>query len=202
MKKWNGSSWVNAVAKKWNGSSWVNATVKKWNGSAWVTVASSSTANTLNASWSSVYRSNNSKRTDLGTKLQQGQYKGDSTNGINRSLVGFSLSGYVGKDIKGIRLYLKSTDWYYATGGTVHIGWHNHSSSPSTFSHSKYSGVQGSFSAKVQEKWITMPQAFVDGVKNGTIKGISIYYNSADWHGYGRFHAHNGAYPPKLEITY
>lgn len=203
MKKWNGSSWATATVKKFNGSSWVNATVKKYNGSSWVVIGKVPTTNTINASWSSVYKgTTNTKRTDINTKLQQGKYSGDNTNGVNRSLVGFSLSSYVGKDITKIRLFLRSIDWYKTTGGTAHIGWHNHSSSPTNFSHDKYDGVQGVFTAKQQDKWIDMPQAFVTGVKNGTIKGISLYYNSTDVNGYGRFHAHNGTYPPKLEITY
>lgn len=202
MKKWNGSSWTNLNVKKWNGSSWVSASAKKWNGSSWTNVGASLKTVKVNSSWSTVYDKSNNKRTGLGTNLQQGQYKGDTVNGINKSLVGFSLTSYKGKDISGIRLYLRAIDFYNVNGGTVHIGWHNHSTSPSLFTHSKYSGVTQKYEAKFEDRWITMPTAFVEGVKDGTVKGISIFYNTADVSGYARLHGHGGANPPVLEISY
>ena len=205
MKKWNGSSWTNATVKKWNGSSWVNATVKKWNGSSWVAVGTTTTKSvTLPSAWSSLYDVSNKKRTDRNdTKtLQQGKTPNDSKYGISKSLVGFNTASVIGKNITSIRIYLRSIHWYYISGGTVHLGWHGHKSSPTTFSHSKYNGKQQAFSARLNEQWIEMPQEFINGVKNGSIRGFSIFYNSNEWHGYGLFNGHGSTNPPKMQVYY
>lgn len=36
VKVWNGSAWIEGIARSWNGSAWVVVIVRKWNGSSWV----------------------------------------------------------------------------------------------------------------------------------------------------------------------
>jgi len=204
MKKWNGSSWGAVSVRKWNGSSWVNATVKKYNGSSWQNIGTQLKSVTLPSAWSGLYDSANRRRTDrdnVGT-IQQGQTPNDTKYGISKSLVGFNTSNVIGKNITSIRIYLHSIHWYYEHGGTVHIGWHGHASRPATFTHSKYSGKQHSFSSKNNEQWIEMPQEFIQGVKSGAIKGFSIYYNSNTPHGYALFNGHGSAKPPKMQVYF
>lgn len=203
MKIRRSNGWINATAKKWNGYSWVNADVKRWNGSSWGNLSSSTKVATINSTWSQAYNQSNVQvRIQGSNKLIQGKADNDTVNNICRSLVGFNTSSVRGKNISKIRIYLRANWWYYITGGTVHLGWHGHSSKPTRFSHNIYNGATGLFTARAQAIWIDMPQEFVSGVKNGTVTGFSIYYNANAWHGYGLFDGHGMTYAPKMEVTY
>lgn len=203
MKKWNGSSWTNAVVKKWNGSSWVNAVARSYGANGWNNIGKTLKSVTIGSKWSQLYDANNKQRKDRSTgTLQQGKMPNDNVYGISKSLIAFDTTNVVGKDITEIRVYLRSIHWYYDKGGVAHIGWHGHNSKPTAFSHNRYSGITRQFTSKVSEQWITMPSEFIQGVKNGSIKGVSIYYNSAEWHGYGLFSGHGSDYAPKMQVYY
>lgn len=38
LKRWNGSSWVNADLRRWNGAAWEVVQLKRYNGTAWVNI--------------------------------------------------------------------------------------------------------------------------------------------------------------------
>ncbi|MEX3625171.1 hypothetical protein [Viridibacillus arvi] len=191
--------------KKWNGSAWVEPEVMKWDGSKWVVLNQQKYTTTWDSTWTQTYRSTGDKRTDdRGGKLCQGD-SGLDPWGINRSLAGFGnikseLSGAVINDVK---LYLRSEHWWYYAGGTVVIGYHDHSSVPTKFSVSKSDAKRQKFDSRGQAQWIDMPIALGEGIRDGKYKGISIYINSTNKDYYGIFNgAKDGSYKPKLKITY
>jgi hypothetical protein len=205
LKKFNGSSWVDVPFKKWSGSSWVEPEVKKWDGSKWVIINQQQYTTTWNATWSQTYRSTNEKRTDTrgNSNLMQGDSGLDPWN-INRSLCGFGdiRSTLAGAKIDDVKLYLRSEHWWYYSGGTAVIGYHNHSSEPSTFSHSKYGAKSQKFDYRGHAQWIDMPNALGEGIRDGSYKGFSIYANSTSKSYYGEFNGAGSSYRPKLKITY
>jgi hypothetical protein len=205
IKKWNGSSWQTINPKRWNGSSWVNLDIYKWDGSKWVNLTSQQYTTTWNATWSQTYRSTNEKRTDTrgNTNMMQGDSGQDPWN-INRSLCGFGdiQSTLAGSKINKVELYMKSKHWWYYAGGTAVIGYHNHSSEPSTFSHSKYGAKYQKFNYRGHAQWITMPNEFAEGIRDGRYKGFSLYASSTSKEYYGEIYGAYDSYEPKLKITY
>jgi hypothetical protein len=122
-----------------------------------------------------------------------------------RSLCGFGniQSVLAGSVIKDVKLYLRNEHWYYNSGGTAVIGVHNHTSEPSTFSHTAYGTKTQSFSSRGQALWIDMPNVVGNGLRDGNYKGISIFANSTSMSYYGVFYgAGDGSSRPKLKITY
>ena len=206
LKKYNGSSWVDVPLKKWNGSAWVEPEVKKWDGSKWVVLNQQKYTTTWNCTWTQTYRSSGTKRTDYrGEKLCQGTYGVTEPWGIMRSLAGFGdiRSTLSGSKINEVKLYLKNEHWWYSAGGTVQIGYHNHSSKPTTFSHSKSNAKSQKYTSRGQALWVAMPKAFGEGIRDGSYKGFSIYANSSNKTYYGIFYgAGDGSNKPKLKITY
>lgn len=206
IKKWNGSSFVNITPKKWNGSNWVNVDVYKWDGSKWTSMTAQQYTTTFDSTWSQSYKSNNAMRTDYrGRKLCQGDSGEDSYN-IQRSLCGFGNIGSVlnGAIIQDVKLFLHADHFWYYAGGTALIGYHNHASKPSTFSHSTYGAAKQQFTSRDDMRWIDLPNKFAEGIRDGRYKGFSIYADSTAKSYYGVWHgANDGAHnKPKLKITY
>lgn len=209
LKRYNGSSWEDVPFKKWNGSSWVEPDVKKWDGSKWVILNQQQYTTTWEATWTQTYRESGIKRTDSRSgKLCQGKYSGDSNPwGIQRSLCGFNdsdmRSKLSGAKINDVKLYLKAEHWYYNSGGTAYIGYHNHANEPTNYSHSKYNAKSQKFDSRDEAIWIDMPNALGEGIRDNDYKGISIFANSTSYNYYGVFRgASDGSYKPKLKITY
>lgn len=205
INKYNGSSFVDVPVKKWNGSAWVEPEVKKWDGSKWVVINQQQYTRTWDSTWTQSYGSDNQKRNnERGNKLIQGD-SGLDHWGIHRSLCGFGdiKTVLAGAKINDVKLYLRSEHWWYYSGGTAVIGYHNHSSEPSTFSHSKYGAKSQSFDSRGHAQWIDMPNELAEGIRDGSLKGISIYASSESKNYYGVFNgAGDGSYKPKLKITY
>jgi hypothetical protein len=205
LKRYNGSSWVDIQPKRWNGSSWVDVEVYRYDGNSWVKMTSQQFVTTWESTWTQTYRESGTKRTDYrAEKLCQGQYVSNPW-GIMRSLAGFPsmTSELAGARIDKIEIYLRNEHWYYTSGGTVVIGYHNHASVPSTFSHSKYGAKTQAYSARGQALWIDMPIEFGEGIRDGEYKGFSIYANSENMNYYGIFYgANDGSSKPKIKITY
>lgn len=204
VKKWNGSSMVDINPKKWNGSSWVDVDAYKWDGSKWVNMTSQSYTTTWNATWSQAYASDNTKRTDYrANSLMQGDSGEDPWN-LQRSLCGFGdiQSTLAGSTIKDVSLYLRCEHSWYNAGMTAYIGYHNHSSEPSTFSHSVYGAKVQKFTSRGQAQWIDIPNAFAEGIRDDKYEGFSIFANSTNKEYYGEFNGAGSSYVPKLKITY
>jgi hypothetical protein len=205
VKRYNGSSWVDINPKRWNGSSWVDVEVYKYDGSKWVNISSQQYTTTWEATWTQTYRESGTKRTDYRSeKLCQGEYVSEPW-GIMRSLCGFGdiESALQGAKINKVELYLHNEHWYYNSGGTAVIGYHNHATVPNTFSHSKYGAKYQNFSSRGQALWITMPNELGEGIRDGIYKGISIFANTSNLNYYGIFYgANDGSRKPKLKITY
>ena len=204
IKKWNGSEWTSISPKRWNGSSWVDVDIYKWDGSKWVNLTSQTYEKTWTATWSQTYRSTGEKRTDYrSSSLMQGDSGQDPWN-IQRSLCGFGdiASSLDGAKISKVELYLKSKHWWYTSGGTAVIGYHNHSSEPTTFSHSKAGAKTSKFTSRSDANWITMPIAFGEGIRDGRYKGFSLYKNSTSKTYYGEISGASTSSPPKIRIKY
>ena len=207
VNRWDGSSMVNAPVNRWDGSNWVTAVVNKWDGSKWVNINSQAVTTTWDCTWTQAYQGDGTKRTDSrGNQLVQGMY--DSSWGIHRSLIGFDNGSTIksvlaGATIQDVSLYLHNEHWYYTTGGTVVLGYHNNSSEPTTFNSTVNDQKRQAFSARGQAQWIDMPNALGEGIRDGKYKGVSIYINSSVKDYYGIFSGYgDGSYKPKLKITY
>jgi hypothetical protein len=208
IKRFNGSSWVDINPKRFDGSNWVNVDALRFDGSKWVNMTSQQYTTTWTATWSQSYRGSGTKRTDYRSgKLCQGEYAYDPFWGLQRSLCGFNdvdmRSKLAGARIDDVDLYLKAEHWYWVSGGKAVIGYHNHSSEPTNFSHSKYGQKHADFNSRSHAQWIDMPNAFGEGIRDGRYKGFSIFASSYNHIYYGVFRgAYDGSYAPKIKITY
>ncbi|MCY7948673.1 hypothetical protein P8891_06015 [Bacillus atrophaeus] len=205
IKKKTSSGWSDVPIKVKKKGSWVDVDVYKRLNGRWVKLTSQKYTKTWEATWTQTYRESGTKRTDYRSeKICQGRYVVEPW-GIMKSLIGFpdmntTLSG---SKIEDVKIYLRNEHWYYQAGGKAVIGYHNHSSKPSTFSHSKYAAKTESYSSRGQAKWIDMPNSFGEGLRDGKYEGFSIYANSTNMNFYGVFYGvHDGSSKPKIKITY
>jgi hypothetical protein len=159
---------------------------------------------TWDATWSQTYRSDNTKRTDYrGSSLMQGDSGEDPWN-IQRSLCGFGdiQTALAGSKINKVELYLRCEHAWYQAGMTAYIGYHNHASEPTTFSHSVYGAKTQKFNYRGHAQWITLPNSFAEGIRDDKYEGFSIYASSSSKEYYGEFNGAGSSYKPKLKITY
>lgn len=217
IKYWSGTGWVELPAggvKYWTGSGWATATaVKYWSGTGWVTLwqPSDPQQNIWNALDTQAYEQGPSvKRTDQGDNMYQGQYL--SARGIHGSMMFFDYadmqSVLAGRTITRVRLRMSSDHWYngdYSSilGYTRH-GVHNTATEPATwaetydyangtYGHTEtwYGGYAG---ARDQTKYIDLPIAVGEALRDGTIKGLTINPKSTSYSYYAYFHgADNGS---------
>lgn len=205
LKKFTGSSWVDIQPKKFSGGKWVECEVLQWNGTSWSKMTMQQYTATFECNWTGTYDKDNDIRGGFrSADLCQGRYTVEPW-GLQRSLAGFPemASTLAGARIDNVLLYLKNEHWYYYSGGTAVIGYHNHDLKPSKFSHSKYGAVYQKYTERGQAKWIDMPNSFGEGIRDGDYKGFSIFANSENISYYGAFHgASDGSYKPKIKVTY
>lgn len=208
VKKWNGSQWSESNPRKWNGSSWVEAQGYKWDGSKWSSVTAQQYTTQWIATWSQSYTDNNSRKSgNEGNLLYQGRYSANA-GGTHKSLCGFNMSDMrsqlSGAKIDNVEIYLKNSHWYYNSGGTAIIGYHNHNSNPTKFSDSEYGMKKQAFNSREQALWIPMSKSFGEGLRDGNYKGFSLFANTTAIAYYGYFYGANSnqSYKPRIKITY
>lgn len=205
IKQYRKGSWYDVDFLQRRGGKWVNIDVYQYLKGKWVKITAETYTRTWDCTWTQTYRQAGTKRTDYRSeKLCQGRYVYEPW-GIMRSLAGFGdiRSTISGAKIKDVKIYLKNEHWYYYSGGKVKIGYHNHSSRPSTFSESRYGEVTSSYSSRGQAKWIDMPNSFGEGIRDGRYNGFSVFANTGDMNYYGIFSGENdGSSKPKIKITY
>lgn len=128
----------------------------------------------------------------------------------NQTMIGFDnvsiAAALVGATITAVSLYLYSTNWFYNSGGTACIGTHNVtglSPAPALFS-SVAAGVVEQPLAKPEGRWVKLPIAVGEQLRDGTIKGITLdsVYKGHDLTFYGRFAGAGEANQPVLDIQY
>lgn len=196
---------VSTNPKVFKDGKWVDADVYKSQDGKWQNMTSQTYVKTFDATWTQSYRDTNAKRPDWKAgKLCQGRYI-EEPWGIQRSLCGFGdiKSQLAGAKILKVELYLCNQHWYYMAGGNAVIGYHNHAYEPDTFSHSVYNALTTSFSARGQARWINMPLALGEGIRDGRYKGISLFANTENKSYYGYFYGvADGSKKPKLKVTY
>ncbi|GAQ73599.1 hypothetical protein T45_05359 [Streptomyces turgidiscabies] len=228
MLVWNGSAWVDATwVRVWDGSAWVARVPHFWDGANWMpednpyspgtirtdinltwNVAAPTPAGswhtatkTFNATFGQSYKSNGSVNTYT-SNLMQGYYS--STNGNQKSLCGFSVSGFPsGATVTDAKLVLTAAQWYYNAGGTAVIGTHNKTSAPTSWSSSGVNDdrFRSDFSGtgtKTIDVSNTIGQEFVAGTSKGFVFGPGPS-NSLDY--YGGF-VRSGSDRPVLKLTY
>lgn len=204
VKQWRNGAWQDAKIMQWRNNQWVNVEVMQFRNGTWENITTQTYTKTWEATWSQTYRSTGAKRTDYrGGSIMQGDSGEDPWN-VQRSLCGFGnmQSTLAGAEITDVKLYLKAKHWWYYAGGTAVIGYHNHATEPTTFSHSKYSAKTQKFNSRSHAQWIDMPNAFGEGIRDGKYKGFSIFANSTSKTYYGEFNGASTSYKPKLKITY
>ena len=204
IKYYDGSTFKDSEIKYYDGGKWVECSPSyfstKWESST--TSSATTYTKTWNASWSQAYDEDNSKRdTDY---LYQG-WNGTSYHGSQRSLIGFD-TGAIKKELEGatitsctVKFYSKQTWWN--SGGIYRVGYHNHSSIPSSFSHTvgyKHD-VEGG-----KPSWCSFTsKALAEGIRDGVYKGISLFCGtSKDQTYYGYVTTHSSSTPPTITVTY
>lgn len=107
-------------------------------------------------------------------------YQGKDPSGYNgnqMSLIGFpDVTGMLaGATINSVQLYLYYAHWYFASGGTAVIGYHNHLGDPGT------GGFPGGTGNQIQRGGVPKPGSFTidvsgwgGGFQNGSIRGIML----------------------------
>lgn len=143
------------------------------------------------ATWSQSYRQAGAQRTDQGAIYCYYGYV-DSFNGRNRSLVGFDYasiaSTLAGSTVMGVWLRMVNLHSYWNNGSDIHLGIHNFTSKPGTWSgggipYSMYTKVHY---GKPQDKTVQLPLLFATSIRDGIGKGIALESpsNSLDFYGY------------------
>jgi hypothetical protein len=158
---------------------------------------------TYPAIWSQAYQGDNSKNT-FNPDPAQGYFS--STNGNQRSLIGFSSSAIqsglsAATEVTKVEVYLYFDHWYFNSGGTAIIGHHGHNSEPSSFS-ATTDQVRSSGWPKPGGRWVTYNVGNGDWA-TGAKRGISIGPGpSTSKEYYGRARGYNESAPPRLRITW
>lgn len=166
---------------------------------------------TYSANGSASYQGDDDERTGI-AECYQGQYS--STNGNQYSVILFPYSTIAsdlsGATINKVEVYLNNNHWYYNSGGTAIIGYHNSATTPSSFTYpSSTDNITRSSFTYGQAKWVTVDNSIGTAFKNGTAKGILLGKGqtaggtlSTDKLYYGYFAGNGQSGEPQLRITY
>lgn len=166
---------------------------------------------TYSANGSASYQGDDDERVGI-AECYQGQYS--STNGNQYSVILFPYSTIAsdlsGATINKVEVYLNNNHWYYNSGGTAIIGYHNSATTPSSFTYpSSTDNITRSSFTYGQAKWVTVDNSIGTAFKNGTAKGILLGKGqtsggtlSTDKLYYGYFAGNGQSGEPQLRITY
>lgn len=162
---------------------------------------------TYTATWTGSYQGDGDRRNSNGD-MYHGQY--DSTNGNQKSVIGFNntqiQSDLSGATISSIKLTLKNKHWYYNSGGTLVVGYHNSTASSAPASYPGGTESVNTFSgfAKGATKTVTLSNSIGNALRDDTAEGIIIGPgDSTSKTYYGYFAGYNdSSNRPKLTITY
>lgn len=166
---------------------------------------------TYSANGSASYQGDDDERAGI-AECYQGQYS--STNGNQYSVILFPYSTIAsdlsGATINKVEVYLNNNHWYYNSGGTAIIGYHNSATTPSSFTYpSSTDNITRSSFTYGQAKWVTVDNSIGTAFKNGTAKGILLGKGqtaggtlSTDKLYYGYFAGNGQSGEPQLRITY
>lgn len=190
---------------------------ERWTFSSPDPITTKTYVDTFPATWSESYDGDGNIKPSQYTmgRLYQGRYGKHNTIdniqydpiywGVQRSLIGFDTkkiqANLKGARIQKIELYLKNEHFWYAKGGRAAIISHSFASKPSRFNYYPSTVVNAPFQ-KGQGKWVTLPDRLETLLKNGTISGFGLYYNTQQLDYYGYFSGANSADRPILRVTY
>lgn len=155
---------------------------------------------TWTADWTTTLKGDLSERTDT-TDAVQGYH---SSNGNQRSMIGFpTFFGAVGAEsIIKAELYLYANQWYFDSGGTAVIGYHDRDAKSSSW----YSNLQFNSTnwPKPGGRWVTLPSSWHPFIISGTLKGVTLGPGpSTSSLYYGRFNGSGASSrKPQMRITY
>lgn len=205
VRKYNGVAYEEIEPMVFDGKSWVKAKGFKFDGVFWTPINRERVSETWDSTWSQTYLADGTKREDYrGEMLCQGDY-----GGIMKSLCGFDSKAIqlslANVEIEKIQLFLKNEHWYYKTGGTAVIGFHNHKDKPVSSLETTediYGALKQQYTARDQEQWIELPLTFAEALRNGDLSGINLYTDAVNPEQYGVFYGASSEHKPKLKITY
>lgn len=186
-------------------------TLDSWTGSGGGGSPPTQYTKTYSANGSASYQGDDDIRSGIG-EVYQGQYS--STNGNQYGVILFPYStiasDLTGATINKVEVYLNNNHWYYNSGGTAIIGYHNSATTPSSFTYpSSTDNITRSSFTYGQAKWVTVDNSIGTAFKNGTAKGILMGKGqtaggtlSTDKLYYGYFAGNGQSGEPQLRITY
>lgn len=204
LKVWNGSAWVDAKAVYyWDGSAWQKKKLKVWNGSVWIdTIQYIYTKQYAPTAYQNFWN-NGRPDNQYPNEHIQGTWDGTSSN-IRRALIIFPYStiaaDLAGATIRSVKLRLMRMNTAHGTSGvgTAVINSHNISSIPSRWTGTGLTQQATAGLYRGEEKWINLPIAVGNGLRDGTIKGLALSTTNTNIAYYVRFDARRTL----LEITY
>lgn len=265
IRRWNGRSWVETtgIAKRFNGSSFVDAVVRRFNGRSWDVISKKEYTTTYNSTWTASYNGSGAHtarvrnavwgdtlshyalwygnsistlaswnsipnphriyagrryvvdRTAMGRRrntnglMHQGEKRVgalENNHGREGSMIGFD-SARIRNDLSGAEIlrcevYVRC----HQSGNNTNrvravFGYHNNSSRPNQFAHNQY-WAQSEWFNQGQGKWVTIPNSLGERLRDGRVRGVTLYANGNDQGYVGTFHGKNNSNPPRLRITY
>lgn len=204
LRRWTGAAWVDVQqVRRWNGSAWVKVPVKRWTGSAWVdTIQYVYTDQWAPTEWQT-YWNGGSRDNQFPDEHFQGTWSGSSSD-LRRDLIilpyGAIASALAGATIQAVKLRLRRESSVHGTSGeaAVFIHSHNIDSLPATWTLSGLTQRAEVGLSRGEEKWVPLPNAVGNGLRDGSIKGLAI---STTLTGIG-YYARLTAARTLLEITY
>jgi hypothetical protein len=159
------------------------------------------------ATWTGSYQSDGDRRNSNGD-MYQGYYS--STNGNQKSVIGFNnsqiQSDLSGATINSIKLTMKNKHFYYNSGGSVVVGYHNSTASSAPASYPGGTESVNTFTgwAKGATKTVTLSNSIGNALRDDTAEGIIIGPGDSTnkiYYGYFQGGASSSS-RPKLTITY
>jgi hypothetical protein len=160
------------------------------------------------ATWSGTYDGVKDRITYYGSEMVQGN-RPFTNNGNCAGMVGFSSqikADLAGSTVKSVKFTAYANHWYYNSGGTAVLGWHNYTSRPSSWSSGCVTedSTRSSSWPKPGQRTVTLSTAtFGAALKSGSARGIMIGRGASDSVlYYGRFNGNGMSKEPYLDIVY
>jgi len=142
----------------------------------------------FNYAWHKVWQENGQAPGAAQSHVLQGRTPYYPAAGIYRSMVGFeNMTGTLsGADIERMQVRVRAEHWYSHAGGRVYLGLHGATGAPTNW--------QGVATGMAQaplgvggEVWITIPSQYYAGFRDGTYRGVTVFWNSDNPVHYGKF---------------
>ena len=204
LRRWTGSAWTDVQqVRRWTGSQWVKVPLKRWSGSQWINTIQYIYTNQFAMTDHQTFWNNGTRDNQFPNEHFQGVWNGN-TGDLRHDLIIFNYTDIASilqnSNIQQVRVRLQRLSTVHGSSGeaTVVINSHNIDSVPSTWNGSGLTQQAVEGFTRGQEKWVVLPNAVGEGLRDGTIKGLAISTTNTSISYYARMDTGRTL----LEITY